>query len=471
LVFLADGGGRVRMTEHHFPSERPLNVSVADRDYFIAAKDGTSDIYVGRPALGKVSGRFAFRVARRRSSTDGSFDGIIAVGLAVKNFEEFFGKIIANTASAITISRADGVILARNPNVPHATPKPDDEPYIDLITFHATEPTIFTSTLDGVERLGAVRKLRDYPIFVTYAIDMQAIHTSWVNRLRPFAIVGFSSALILTLLSLYIQRIARGERTAQEAWQEEVRKRLRREAQVRQALKMEALGRLAGGVAHHFNNLLPAMSGLLEMTRAEVPAGSGAAKRLERMIGAVDQGRGLVRQILTFSHRDVARSERVSVPALLEDAIAFAEGSLPKNIRVLVNQNYYGEVIGDPSQLRDVLLNLISNASYAVGARAGTITISAESFVADVEAAQRLSVRGGQFVRIECDDNGAGMTEDVLEHVFEPFFTTKPMSDGSGLGLAIVHGVIVGHGGAVEVHSRPGAGSRFSVYLPALLPA
>jgi signal transduction histidine kinase len=207
------------------------------------------------------------------------------------------------------------------------------------------------------------------------------------------------------------------------------------------------------------------------MTRAEVPAESGAAKRLERMIGAVDQGRGLVRQILTFSHREVARSERISVPALLEDAIAFAEGSLPKNIRVLVNQNYYGEVIGDPSQLRDVLLNLISNASYAVGARAGTITISAESFVVDVEAAQRLSVRGGQFVRIECHDNGAGMTEDVLEHVFEPFFTTKPMSDGSGLGLAIVHGVIVGHGGAVEVHSRPGAGSRFSVYLPALLPA
>src|SRR5258708_19250382 len=172
-VFLADGDGRVRMTEHHFRSERSLNVSAADRDYFIAAKDGTSDIYVGRPALGKLRARLVFRVARRRSSADGSFDGIIAVGLTPKYFEEFFGKIIKNTASAITISRADGVILARNPNVPHATPKPDDEPYFDLITFHATEPTIFTSTLDGVERLGAVRKLRDYPIFVTYAAAMQ----------------------------------------------------------------------------------------------------------------------------------------------------------------------------------------------------------------------------------------------------------------------------------------------------------
>ena len=467
-VFLADGDGRVRMTEHHFPSERSLNVSVADRDYFIATKDGTSDIYVGRPALGKLSARLVFRLARRRSSADGSFDGIIAVGLAPKYFEEFFGKIIKDTASAITISRADGVILARNPNVPHATPKQDDEPYFDLITFNATEPTIFTSTLDGVERLGAVRKLRDYPIFVTYAIDMQAIGKAWMARLRPFAIVAFSSSLILTLLSLYIQRIARGERIAQEAWQQEVRNRLRREAQVRQALKMEALGRLAGGVAHHFNNLLPAMSGLLEMTRTEVPAESGAAKRLERMIGAVDQGRGLVRQILTFSHRDVARRDRIGVSALIDDAIAFAEGSLPKNIRLLAKQNYYGDLIGDPSQLRDVLLNLISNASYAIGARAGTITLSTEIRIVDVEAAQRLAVRAGPFVRIECSDNGVGMSEEIQEHVFEPFFTTKPMSDGSGLGLAIVHGVIVGHGGAIEVDSSPGKGSRFSVYLPAL---
>ena len=310
--------------------------------------------------------------------------------------------------------------------------------------------------------------LRNYPIFVTYAVDMQAIQKEWLDRLKPFAIVAFSSSLILVLLSLYVQRIARGERIAQQAWQDEVRNRLRREAQVRQALKMEALGRLAGGVAHHFNNLLPAMSGLLEMTRAEVPADSSAAKRLERIIGAVDQGRGLVRQILTFSHRDLARRETIRVSALVDDTIALAEGNLPKNIRLLLNPNYDGTLIGDPSQLRDVLLNLISNAVHAIGARAGTITISTEIFFFDAEAAQRFAVRAGRFVKIECSDDGVGMSEGVQEQVFEPFFTTKPMSEGSGLGLAIVHGVIVGHGGAVEVHSRPGTGSRFSIYLPVL---
>jgi two-component system, cell cycle sensor histidine kinase and response regulator CckA len=233
-------------------------------------------------------------------------------------------------------------------------------------------------------------------------------------------------------------------------------------------LKMEALGRLAGGVAHHFNNLLPAMSGLLEMTRAEVPADSSAAKRLERMIGAVDQGRNLVRQILTFSHRDVPHRDRIRVPALVDDAIALAEGNLPKNIRLLPDQNYDGDLIGDPSQLRDVLLNLISNAADAIGAREGRITISTDIFFLDVEAAERLAVHAGRFVKIECSDDGVGMSEDVQEHAFEPFFTTKPKGEGSGLGLAIVHGVIVGHGGAIEIHSSPGKGSRFSIYLPVL---
>jgi signal transduction histidine kinase len=467
-VFLADGDGRIRMSERSFPSKGPPRY-VDDRDYFIAAKNGTSDtIYVGRLVPGRSSGRLAFRVARRRSSADGSFDGIIVVGLTPKYFEEFFGKIIKEPAGAITISRADGMILARNPPVPQSTFTPDGQLDSDFVAFHSAESTIFTSTVDGVERLGAARKLRNYPIFVTYAVDMQAIQKEWLDRLKPFAIVAFSSSLILVLLSLYVQRIARGERIAQQAWRDEVRNRLRREAQVRQALKMEALGRLAGGVAHHFNNLLPAMSGLLEMTRAEVPADSSAAKRLERMISAVDQGRNLVRQILTFSHRDVPHRDRLRVSTLVEDAIALAEGNLPKNIHLLLDQNYDGELIGDPSQLRDVLLNLISNAAYAIGARAGTITISTEIFFFDVEAAQRLAVRAGRFVRIECSDNGVGMSEDVQEHAFEPFFTTKPTGEGSGLGLAIVHGVIVGHGGAIEVQSSPGKGSRFSIYLPVL---
>ena len=130
-IFLADGDGRIRMSEQRFPLSNSLKF-VGDREYFIAAKNGTSGtIHVGRLEQGRWSGQLAFRVALRRASADGSFDGILAVRLSPKYFEEFFGKLIKNTASAITISRADGLVLARNPAVVHSTPKPDGELHSD----------------------------------------------------------------------------------------------------------------------------------------------------------------------------------------------------------------------------------------------------------------------------------------------------------------------------------------------------
>lgn len=470
-VFLVDRDGRIRATDRRFPARAPATY-VGDRDYFVAAQNGTANaIYIGRLELGRGSRGLSFRVARRRSTADGSFDGIIVVRLSANYFEQFFGKIIETTAGAITISRDDGAILARNATVARGPAGPSDsQPKSDFAMFQSGEARMFTSTVDGVKRFGAVRKLRNYPVIVAYAVDMQTLREEWVDRLSPFAIVAVSSSLVLFLLSLYAQRVARSERIAQLGWQEEVRDRLRREAQVRRALRMEALGRMAGGIAHHFNNLLPAMSGLLEMTRAEVPAGSSAAKRLERMISAVDEGRDVVRRILTFSHRDMARQDRIGMSVLVDDAIALAEGNLPRNIRLVPDQKYDGDIIGDPSQLNDVLLDLIANAAHAIGAREGVITLSTEIYLVDGEAAQRLAVRVGRYVRIECIDNGIGMSDDVQEHAFEPFFTTKPRGEGFGLGLAIVHGVIIGHGGAIEVHSESGMGSRFSIYLPGLPP-
>jgi len=469
-LFLADRDGRIRMLDRRFPLGGAPKY-VGDRDYFVAARDGTADgLFVGRLEPGRWSRGLSFRVARRRSSHDGSFDGVIAIRLSARYFEEFFGKIIGGTKGAIAIARADGVILARNATVPPGVPGQKDEFRSDFASLRPGEATVFTSTVDGLERLGAVRALDNFPVLVAYAVDMRAIREQWLGRLVPFAVVALSSSLILLLLSLYVRRIASSERSAQLAWQEEVHGRLRREAQIRRVLRMEALGRLAGGVAHHFNNLLPAMSGLLEMTRAEVPAGSSAAKRLDRLIGAVEEGRDFVRQILTFSHRDVARQDRIVVAGLIDDAVTLAQGNLPGNIRLIVSQDYDGDLLGDRSQLRDVLLNLISNAAYAIGARKGVITLSTGLHAVDGEAAQRLNVRAGRYLRIECIDDGVGMSEAVQEHAFEPFFTTKPRGEGSGLGLAIVHGVIAGHGGAIEVHSGPGLGSRFSIYLPALRP-
>jgi len=217
------------MLNRHFPlGGAPKHVG--DRDYFVAARDGAADaIVVGRLEPGRWSRGLSFRVARRRSSPDGSFDGVIAVRLSAGYFEEFFGKIIGNARGAIAVFRADGAILARNATVPQSAPGQEDELRSDFASLRPGEATVFTSTVDGVERLGAVRALDKFPVLVAYAVDMRAIREQWLGRLVPFAVVALSSSLILLLLSLYVRRIASSERSAQLAWQDEVRGRLRRE--------------------------------------------------------------------------------------------------------------------------------------------------------------------------------------------------------------------------------------------------
>jgi len=466
-ILLVDARGNVRLSQHRAPME--ASARLVDRDLFAAAKNGTpNDMYIGSLAQDTWDGQIAFYVARSRFSPDGHFSGIIAARLSPNYFEDLFAKVIKTTPGAITISRTDGQLLARAPAVAIGTAQSNRETYSGAANPGSAESSTFTSTLDGVERYGAVRQLRSYPILISVAVNMTAVRQEWLDRVLPFAVVAFSSSLILVVLALYLRRTVNREAIAQQAWQDEVTNRLQREAQAQQASKMEALGRLAGGVAHHFNNLLPAMSGLLEMTRAELSPNSSAAKRLGRMIDAVGQGRTLVRQILTFSHRDLSHRERLLLSVLIDDALALAEGNLPQNVSLQRKQDYDCVLSGDPTQLRDVLLNLISNAVHAIGAASGTIVISTEQFFVDAEAARRLAVSGGQFVKIECSDDGVGMSEDVQERAFEPFFTTKPQNEGFGLGLAIVHGIIAGHGGAIEVYSRPGEGSRFSIYLPTL---
>jgi signal transduction histidine kinase len=239
------------------------------------------------------------------------------------------------------------------------------------------------------------------------------------------------------------------------------------ETQMRQAFKMEALGRLAGGIAHHFNNLLPAMSGLLDQTLGEVPPNSATARRVERMIDAVAQGRQLVRQILTFSRREMPGRDRLLMTAIVEHALALAQGSLPPSIAIATDWRSRGAVLGDNAQLEEAVLNLLSNAAQAIGTRSGgRIVLSVEDLSVDEQLARRLGVRGGEYVRLTCRDNGMGMPAEVAERAFDPFFTTKPVGEGSGLGLAITHGIVASHEGGIHLESAPGAGTTISIYLP-----
>jgi len=237
--------------------------------------------------------------------------------------------------------------------------------------------------------------------------------------------------------------------------------------QLLQAQKMESVGRLAGGVAHDFNNMLQAIIGHSEMAAMSLPNNHPLQKHLQPIRQSAEKSASIVRQLLAF-----ARKQTVSPKVLdLNDTVATMLKMLGRLIGEdidLVWMPGHGlwSVNIDPSQVDQVLANLVVNARDAISER-GTVTIETHNAVLDgAYCAAHAGATPGEYVMLAVSDNGAGMSGEILEHVFEPFFTTKEQGKGTGLGLATVHGIIMQNNGLINVHSEPGVGTTLKIYLP-----
>ena len=246
---------------------------------------------------------------------------------------------------------------------------------------------------------------------------------------------------------------------------DEVRAELKRRAleqQLRQAQKMEAIGTLAGGVAHDFNNVIASVIGNAALARMELPSEHAAQQPLLQIQRSGDRARSLVRQILAFSRQEPHRLERHHLQPLVEEAIGLLRGTFPARVRLDVQcaaEPLHAMV--DATQFQQVAMNLCTNAWHALPLDGGQVNV-----VLDVEPA---SESGGPLARLRVIDNGCGMDEATSERIFEPFFTTKKIGQGTGLGLSVVHGIVAEHRGSLQVESSPGKGSTFTVRLPALV--
>lgn len=241
------------------------------------------------------------------------------------------------------------------------------------------------------------------------------------------------------------------------------------ERQLRQAQKMEAVGRLAGGVAHDFNNSLAVIVACSEMLMDDLDAAGHPTADLEEIIRAADRARSLTRQLLTFSRQSVVHPVVLDPNLAIREVERLVRRIIGEDITVQVrSQADIGQVRIDPGQLEQVLLNLAVNARDAMP-DGGTITLSTASGVIDKPS---LALHGltkeGAYVIISVSDTGVGMVPEVRARLFEPFFTTKEIGKGTGLGLATAYGIVTGAGGAITVYSEPGVGSTFRVYLPRL---
>jgi PAS domain S-box-containing protein len=242
------------------------------------------------------------------------------------------------------------------------------------------------------------------------------------------------------------------------------------EDQLRQAQKMEAIGRLAGGVAHDFNNLLVVMRTHAELLLLDgVLRSPDEREGLEQITSAADRAANLTRQLLAFSRKQVMQSQ----PLLLNDVIA----NLTKMLNRIIGEDvrlecrYTGRlplVQADVGMIEQVLVNLVVNARDAMP-NGGEVQIGTEKVTLDA-AYQRLNPEGrsGEFVCLSVADSGTGISTEHLPRIFEPFFTTKEMGKGTGLGLATVYGIVKQHDGWIEVITRAGAGTTFKIFLPAL---
>lgn len=238
-------------------------------------------------------------------------------------------------------------------------------------------------------------------------------------------------------------------------------------SQLQQAQKLESVGRLAGGVAHDFNNMLGAIFGYTDLALQQVEPGSPVHHDLEQIQLAANRSADIVRQLLAFARKQIIAPKLLDLNESIEGTLKMLRRLIGENINLVWQPGRdLGAVLLDPSQLDQVLVNLCVNASDAIGS-AGTITIETENVDIDEEYCdEHPGSLSGEYVVLVVSDDGAGMTREVREHLFEPFFTTKEAGKGTGLGLSTVYGIVKQNKGFINVYSEPGQGTTFRTYLP-----
>jgi PAS domain S-box-containing protein len=245
---------------------------------------------------------------------------------------------------------------------------------------------------------------------------------------------------------------------------EQVRLRQR----IQQMEKMEALGTLAGGIAHDFNNLLAVISINTDTVLMDMEEANTLRRPLLLVLAAAKRGSELVRQIISFSRQKEQERKPMKMAPALEEGLKFLGNSLPTNIEI--QKEIVAEkdtIVGDPTEVHQILINLCSNASYAMRGKGGVLAVKLTAVQMDAgKAAQYPGLKAGSYLRLTVSDTGQGIPPALLQKIFAPFFTTKKPGEGTGMGLAVVHGIVKSYGGAIAVQSELGRGSTFEVLIP-----
>lgn len=242
------------------------------------------------------------------------------------------------------------------------------------------------------------------------------------------------------------------------------------EARLRQSQKMEAVGTLAGGIAHDFNNILFPVIGFSQMIMNDLPEDSPLKDQMQAVLNGAERAKDLVQQILTFSRETEQEFRPLQLQLIIKEVLKLARASLPSTIKIINQvQKNTGMVLADPTQVHQIVMNLITNALHAMEKDGGDLAIGLKDTLLTKKNLPEPQMIPGEYVHLEISDTGCGMDLETMKRIYDPYFTTKERGKGTGLGLSVVHGIVKNIHGEIIVQSLPGKGTSVSVYLPKLI--
>jgi two-component system, NtrC family, sensor kinase len=462
-IWVYDARGDVLVSTSVRP---PPPQNFADRDFIRAHARDDVGTYYGR-VYQPLFGPQPFFTVSRRLSSDRSFEGVIEISVPPTDFFQFYATMAYAKGLQYALIRDDGAILARYPTAPPgATDALDESTGFRRTTARDPAGGFYTSTspVDGAERRFATRRLDAGPLYLSAGIATSAIRDEWIAGMAPHLIFGVPATLLLFFTLLMVLR--RTQRLYHEMDQ-----RFVAEESLRQALKMEAIGQLTGGVAHDFNNLLTVILGNLEMAKRQLAESTDAeraklSRRIENAMQGATRAASLTKRLLAFSRQQTLSPTIIDVNRLLNGLADFLQRAIGEAVSLeIVGSAGVWPVEADQTELEAAVLNLAVNARDAMP-EGGELTIEASnSYLDEAYCRQNMDARPGQYVQITVTDTGAGMTRETINRAFEPFFTTKQAGQGTGLGLSQVYGFVKQSGGHVKIYSEVGEGTSVKIYL------
>ena len=446
-IYLADARGTMRA------SSGPLQqgaATVADREYF-SVPMATGRITVTTPFVSRVNGQETFALSKP-IYVDGRFEGVIAVSVEEAYFREFYGQALRVPGSRAMLTRDDGALLFTYPQGGVGN------------VVDQGKPSASTGQGDDA-RIESRRRLRKVPVVVDFTIDRGAVLGGWLWRVGAFGTLAAMAAGALTLATRMTMLRSRIAEEALRRLLTETERRQKAEAILVQSQKMDAVGRLTGGVAHDFNNILTGVIGAIDLLRTRRREADAKEVRLMTIaLESAHRGKTLVEQLMAFSRREDVRLRPVDLNASLRKVRELLGRTTGKEVAIAYDlADDAWPAHADEVQVETAVLNLANNARDAMP-NGGTITLRSAN-VTEAERAATPQLGEGEWVCVAVSDDGIGMPPEIAGKAFDPFFTTKEKGKGTGLGLSMVFGVASSAGGTATIRSAPGRGTTVTMFL------